>query len=149
MKQSPAQRFESHVQRDGANGCWLWTAYVRPNGYGRFMVAAGKAEYAHRFAYELWVGPIPAGMCLDHRCRNRRCVNPAHLEPVTQLENLLRSPLTTAGAGPQLLCLRGHNNWRRWSNGHRVCLTCKSLRARARRRRIPLSTYIERIQKCA
>lgn len=73
-------RFWSKVEK--TDMCWLWTGVKRPAGYGRF----GGAQ-AHRVAYELLVGPIPAGLELDHLCRVPGCVNPAHLEPVTKAEN--------------------------------------------------------------
>jgi HNH endonuclease len=65
--------------------CWRWTGDVSVRGYGRI-----KRRAAHRVSYELFVGPIPAGMTIDHLCFNTRCVNPAHLEPVTAEENLRR-----------------------------------------------------------
>lgn len=77
---------------DKTDGCWLWTSTVVWNGYGQFRIN-NRRVYAHRFAYEQVVGPVPDG--LDHLCRNRRCVNPAHLEPVTRQENLRRG----AGSG--------------------------------------------------
>lgn len=80
------------------DGCHLWTAYIMPNGYGRFAYPRG--SLAHRFAYELAVGPIPDGLQIDHLCRVRCCVNPAHLEPVTHNENHVRA------AGDE--CLYGH-----------------------------------------
>lgn len=69
--------------------CWTHTGYVMPNGYGQVRVA-GKTMLVHRAAYEILVGPIPAGLDLDHLCRNRACYNPDHLEPVTRKENLRR-----------------------------------------------------------
>ena len=70
--------------------CWLWTGALRGDGYGKFHVKR-KWVYAHRFAYELLVGPIPDGLELDHLCRIRNCVRPSHLEPVTHQENMQRA----------------------------------------------------------
>lgn len=87
-KTPDAQRFWSHVNKtDG--GCWLWEAGTDRGGYGRFE-GDGHEVAAHRWSYEDAVGPIVPGLDLDHLCRVRRCVNPAHLEPVTRQVNLLR-----------------------------------------------------------
>jgi hypothetical protein len=69
--------------------CWEWSATMEKSGYGRFRGQDGMV-LAHRYAYEWMRGPIPPGLTLDHTCRNTRCVNPAHLEPVTALENYQR-----------------------------------------------------------
>lgn len=89
--QRPAdERFWEKVRKEeGAGACWLWTATKTQNGYGLFTTD-GRTGPAHRFAYELLVGPIPDGMQLDHLCRVRECVNPDHLEPVTNDENIRR-----------------------------------------------------------
>lgn len=71
------------------SGCWQWTGYVTPQGYG-LSALHGKKSLAHRVSYSLLVGDVPEGLDLDHICRNRSCVNPAHLEPVTRSENLKR-----------------------------------------------------------
>jgi len=69
--------------------CWIWTGY-KNGGYGRFKTASGGSVYAHRASYEFHVGPVPEGLYLDHLCRNRACINPDHLEPVTTEENIRR-----------------------------------------------------------
>lgn len=82
-----AERIWSKVRK--TEGCWEWTASKNPGGYGHFTVN-GKTRNAHRAVYELLVGLVPFGLTLDHLCRNRACVNPDHLEPVTQLINTRR-----------------------------------------------------------
>ena len=72
------------------NGCWEWTGGQFPNGYGAFHITHKGTVYAHRWSYEHLVAPIPNGLQSDHLCRNRPCVNPAHIEPVTCAENLRR-----------------------------------------------------------
>lgn len=70
--------------------CWAWTGSLNGDGYGKVRVG-GRLVLAHRLAYETCVGPIPAGLVVDHLCNNRACVRPSHLEPVTQAVNLARA----------------------------------------------------------
>lgn len=78
------------AHRPDLGPCWVWTAARHGKGYGMFSVDRKRKVRAHRFAYEMMVGPIPEGLDLDHLCRNRACVNPEHLEPVTRSVNLKR-----------------------------------------------------------
>lgn len=74
--------------------CWLWDMHLNEKGYGKIR-SGGEHTGAHRYHYEMAKGPIPEGMVLDHLCRNRSCVNPDHLEPVTFTENIRRGAATT------------------------------------------------------
>jgi hypothetical protein len=100
------ERFMAKVDKQ-ENGCWLWTAATDRDGYGHFSFERRTAQ-AHRVAYELLVGPIPEGLTLDHLCRERRCVSPEHLEPVTIGVNTLRGEAFTARQARQTHCKRGH-----------------------------------------
>lgn len=83
-------RLMRHVDTSG--DCWLWTAYCDDKGYGWTTFGLERrTTAAHRAVYEAFVGPIPEGLHIDHLCRTPRCVNPAHLEPVTQAENNRRA----------------------------------------------------------
>lgn len=101
-------RFERKIERQ-PDGCWIWTGgKFQGSGYGAFWIAP-QNRLAHRVAFEMYVGPIPEGAHLDHLCRVRECVNPAHLEPVTPGENLARSPLTLSSINrAKTHCPSGH-----------------------------------------
>lgn len=139
----------------GRNGCLIWTGTANPkNGYGQIS-DGGKVLYTHRVAYQLVKGKIPDGLVIDHACHNRDpechggncihhlCINPHHLEAVTQSENRIRSPHTKTSANQQRThCKAGHEfspeNTRTVSTtGVRVCIACHRRRQRefnARRR---------------
>lgn len=128
-----AARFWAKVDKNGPNGCWLWMSSCSGGGYGQVSNRGGRR--AHRVAYELLVGPIPKGLCLDHLCENPRCVNPDHLEPVTQRTNTLRSKTSAAAINERKThCPQGHpydeGNTRYKRDGSRVCRTCEKERAR-------------------
>lgn len=137
--QDPAKLFWAKVDADG--DCWEWMGARNPKGYGIFGTK-GKNVYAHRFAWEILVGPIPDGLIIDHRCKNTPCVNPDHLEPVTYSENITR------GAGPYLTTIRravthckhnheftDENTYTYVWNGKvkRACIQCKKDRGQTKR----------------
>lgn len=123
------QRFLSKVTLPNDAGCMLWLAANAGGGYGRFYDGQ-RDVYAHRFAYELWVGPIPDGLQLDHLCRTRLCVAPDHLEPVTARENNRRGVGPAALCAAKTHCAEGHPlagaNLRQADarRGRRRCATC-------------------------
>lgn len=117
-------RFWAKVAKSEA--CWWWMAYRDRKGYGRFVAPELQDTLAHRIAYELLVGRIPSSLTLDHLCRNPPCVNPAHLEPVTVSENVLRGNPGLYNA-VKTHCKRGHEftpENTMISPGHRACLVC-------------------------
>lgn len=99
------KNFWEKVER--STGCWRWTAGCDADGYGVFHMA-GQARGAHRVAFELLVGAIPGGLQIDHLCRNRGCVNPAHLEPVTPRENQRRADVALGIRSAATHCPQGH-----------------------------------------
>lgn len=102
-------RFAAKYHIDEETGCWLWTAYIPSSGYGHIgSPGEGYPILAHRFSYEHFVGPIPEGMQVDHLCRVRHCINPAHLEAVSLHENTMRSEAVTAKNARKTECKNGH-----------------------------------------
>lgn len=129
-------RFWGKVDKAGA--CWEWTGTKSPNGYGTFKIRNTDPLYAHRISYEAIVGPIPDGLHIDHLCRNRGCVNPAHMEPVTSKVNNLRGESIAAKNARKTHCHRGHeftpeNTWLRVGKRGpcRECRTCARAAKRA------------------
>lgn len=133
---APRDRFWRHVERPSPTTCWNWTGF-KIRGYGKCNYK-GYPQLAHRFAYEDLVGPVPDGLTLDHLCRNRACVNPAHLEPVTNRENCLRGESITAQNARKDVCLNGHpltdDNLYQNRLPRRVCIICNRARAAAYKR---------------
>lgn len=125
------RRFWAKVDRSGGDrACWVWTASRYRNGYGQFGQWPHSAVLAHRFAYETLVGQIPEGLVIDHLCRNRLCVNPEHLEPVTTRTNNLRGASFAAVNAAKTHCIHGHpldgdNLYIHPKNGRRQCRACR------------------------
>lgn len=133
--QSAHERALSKFARGAADECWRWTGAVNHDGYG-VIREGGRGTVnlrAHRVVYEVLVGPIPEGLDLDHvwarGCSSRRCVNPAHLEPVTRAENVLRGNSLPARNARKTHCPKGHRytpgNTLRDSRGYRRCRQCR------------------------
>lgn len=125
------------VERPPSTPCWIWTGYIDRRGYGHFSVS-GEDTVVHRFAYQTFVGPIPAGLEIDHLCRVRSCVNPDHLEPVTRRTNQRRGPATIATRNLRKThCPAGHPynsaNTYLSRRGQRSCRVCHRNTERARR----------------
>ena len=119
------------------NGHWMWIGSTDGGGrYGGFYYQ-GKVRRAHRVSWEMAHGPIPEGMVLDHKCRKTLCVNPDHLQVVTQRENILIGDAPTARNAAKTHCIRGHaftaENIIFNRDGGRQCKACRELR-NARRR---------------
>lgn len=114
------------------SGCWTWLGGVNSvSGYGYVSNWPKPSVVAHRVAYELLVGPIPEGLFIDHLCRNRGCVNPAHLEPVTNRENCLRGMAPMIQLHVKGMCKAGHPATpenlvqSKTRPGRRRCLICE------------------------
>lgn len=136
------ERFLSYTEPEPNSGCWLWSG-ATTGEYGTLW-ANGRYYGAHRLAYEMFIGPIPDGLHIDHLCRVRYCVNPDHLEPVTMRENNLRGVGAPAQNARKTRCLKGHafdavNTHVRPGDGGRECRQCKRERQRAARKQKDLT----------
>lgn len=120
------QKLNNYVPEPNT-GCWLWLGAANRDGYG--SIRSDTTPMAYRFFYERLVGQIPAGLVLDHKCRVPLCVNPKHLEPVTNRENILRGNGPAAIGARKTHCKNGHalvgTNIQKRSDTERRCLRCR------------------------
>lgn len=127
----------------GEDGCWQWTGAIElSQGYGQIRTGGpggGRRTRAHRVAYELYVGPIPEGLQIDHLCRNRGCVNPSHLEAVDSRTNTLRGEGISAQYARRTICGKGHSlegenlYWATPKNANRPVRQCRECSREKRR----------------
>lgn len=126
---------EVPAERPELGPCWLWTLRTDRNGYGYYSHRHGGTRFVHRIMYTHLKGPVPEGLVLDHLCRVPACCNPAHLEPVTQAENVRRGrgvEVARRLAASRTHCKNGHPyegdnfqvNTRGPKKGRRRCLVC-------------------------
>lgn len=139
-----AKRFDARLTEHAAanpDGCWIWEGAVNRWGYGQTTVGngtkRGRTCVVHRESYERLVGAIPEGLQVDHLCRNRRCYNPKHLEPVSIAENVLRGEGPGAKNRRKTHCYKGHeftpeNTMIVSTTGERRCRMCDHEKQRAK-----------------
>ncbi len=135
-------KFLSKIMPCPTTGCWLWTGATSSNGYGNCW-HENRYQVAHRAVFGILLGRVPDGLTLDHLCRNRCCVNPLHLDPVTQKENNLRGNSLSAICARRTHCPVGHPlegehlyiEVNKKGVTHRHCRTCMHERLRRRRRK--------------
>lgn len=131
----PALKMKLYERAQESDGCWLWTGVLNEGGYGQFSWK-GKTWRVHRLAYRVFVGDFDDSLAIDHLCSNRSCINPAHLDAVTHLENNRRSSAVEVNrnrSAQATHCKNGHEYTQqntaltRRANGrhHRVCITCR------------------------
>lgn len=125
-------RFLAKVEK--TETCWLWTGGKNRKGYGIFH--AEGFHSAHRFAYGVFKGEIPDGLCIDHICRNPACVNPDHLRPLTIWQNTLIGDGPSAKNAKKTHCIRGHEYTPEtlgiYKSGRRFCKICKDATDKSR-----------------
>lgn len=115
-------RFWSKCTPEPTSGCWLWMG-TTVDDYGRFW-CNGRVRRVHRYVYETVRGAIPDGLTIDHRCNTTICVNPDHLDAVTNKANVLRSSNPTAVNARKMTCKKGHPFTRKDTRGYRMCGPC-------------------------
>lgn len=141
LREKLADRFWERVAPPGlGDSCWNWTGAIRKSdGYALYCESRRGSTYAHRVAYRSLRGEIPVGLVLDHLCRNKRCVNPWHLEAVSQRTNVLRGRGPTAVNARRTICVNGHalvpENTGRTRDGRRFCRECGRINEHATRAR--------------
>lgn len=127
-----------YVEPEPNSGCWIWVGHRNSTGYGACLRDRKKVP-AHRVIYERYRGPIPAELEADHKCRNRPCVNPDHIEPVTRRENVRRGVSPASRHMAQTHCSRGHEfnatdtYYRGGPKPNRVCKWCRRIHDARRR----------------
>lgn len=147
-------RFFAKIIHNEETGCWLFTSFLL-NGYGRFSLGhcrdgSRRTVFAHKLIYESLFGTVPPGLQLDHLCRIRHCVNPAHLEPVTCRQNLLRGDSFSAQNARKIYCPRGHmligDNLlpSKLKQGKRTCKQCNNTLTRKNYHRKQLEKFNKR-----
>lgn len=141
------KRFFVRIHKKPKSFCWIYKGNVIPNGYGMFSIKNDQL-YAHRLSYELFKGEIPKGFHIDHLCKRKLCVNPEHLEAVSQRENNRRSDCPSGINSRKTHCPKGHelkgDNLRQYElrvKGSRSCRIChnESVNERARKRKESLT----------
>lgn len=105
------ERVHKHIKINSDNECWEWTATLTPSGYGqgydRYTITNCTVQFAHRIVYKLYKGDIPKDLDLDHLCKNRKCVNPEHLQPITKKDHRKRT-WEQRKKNPPMFCKHGH-----------------------------------------
>lgn len=128
------ERIERNVFINELTGCWLWLGSCDRHGYGRLTVDR-KPRLAHRLSYEIFIGPVPVGLELDHECDRRECVNPKHVVPKTHRENMLRGGRGVGAINARKVrCEHGHPFDEKNTYRHRSRRSCRACNAKAAKR---------------